>query len=814
MVTWTLLLIAGLWALAYFQANRVQWTVGILVLLVLGELMTDASLFLLWLLYLAGAVLLNASQLRQSLITEKLLAWFRRVLPPISDTEREAIDAGSVWWDGEIFRGQPDWDRLLDTSLPGLTPEEQDFLDGPTEELCQRLNDWQITQELNDLPTEIWDFLKQHRFFGMIIPKDYGGLGFSARAHSEVVMKISTRSLTAGVTVMVPNSLGPGELLLHYGTDEQKQHYLPRLATGEEIPCFALTSPYAGSDAGAIPDYGILCEQEYNGKKTLGFRLTWEKRYITLAPVATVLGLAFRALDPQRLLGGEEDLGITCALIPTTTPGVEIGNRHYPLTCAFQNGPTRGKDVFVPVDWVIGGQERIGQGWMMLMNSLAAGRSISLPALSTGAAKLSCRYVGAYARVRNQFRLPIAKFEGVEEILGAMAGTTYRMDSARILTAGALDLGEKPSVLSGVLKYSLTEDMRVVINQAMDILGGRGICVGPHNFLGRVYEAIPISITVEGANILTRSLMVFGQGAIRSHPFVLREMEAAADDNQQRALHNFEALLGEHIRLSMSNAAKTLFMGLTYAALGPAPRGDSTAAYYRRLNRLHAAFAFLADVAMIRLGGGLKRKEKLSGRFADAFSHLYLAAATLKRFEDDGSPSQDRPLLEWALEDSLHKIESRLHDILRNLPSVWLRVLLRPVILPLGRREQGPSDQLSRAAAKLLQKPGESRDRLTQGAYWTGDPQDSLGLVEHTLRLVLQAEPLEHKLAQALNMKINETNYEEALAQGLERNLIQAAQAETIRHAMEAVRQVIQVDEFPPQTFGRALEPLQPERFI
>jgi len=814
MVTWILFLIAGLWALAYFQANRVQWTVGVLILLVLGELMTDTSLLLVWLLYLAAAVALNSTQLRQSLITERLFAWFRRVLPPISDTEREAIDAGTVWWDGEVFRGQPDWNKLLDAPLPGLTSEELAFQDGPTEELCRRLDDWKITQELNDLPADIWDFLKQNRFFGMIIPKEYGGLGFSARAHSEVVMKISTRSLTAGVTVMVPNSLGPGELLLHYGTEEQKQHYLPRLASGEEIPCFALTGPYAGSDAGSIPDYGILCEEEYNGVKTLGFRLTWEKRYITLAPIATVLGLAFRALDPQRLLGGEEDLGITCALIPTSTPGVEIGNRHYPLTCAFQNGPTRGKDVFVPVDWVIGGQVRIGQGWMMLMNSLAAGRSISLPALSTGAAKLSCRYVGAYARIRNQFRLPIAKFEGVEEVLGAMAGITYRMDSARLVTAGALDLGEKPSVLSGVLKYSLTEDMRVVINQAMDILGGRGICVGPRNFLGRVYEAIPISITVEGANILTRSLMIFGQGAIRSHPFVLREMQVAADENQQRALQEFEVLLGEHMRLSMSNAAKTLFMGLTCATIGPAPRTDATATYYRRLDRLHAAFAFLADVAMIRLGGSLKRKEKLSGRFADAFCHLYLAAATLKRYEDDGCPSQDRPLLEWALEDSLQKVESRIDDILRNLPSLWLRGLLRPIVLPLGRQEKGPNDKRSRAAAKILQKPGDSRDRLTRGAYWTGDPEDALGLVEHALQLALQAEPLSHKLEQALQMKINETNYEEALAKGLERNLIQPSQADMIRHAMETVRQVIQVDEFPAQPSGRALKPLQPDRFI
>ena len=814
MLIWFLIVIATLWALAYFRASLKQWTLAGFVLLVIGELADDDSLILLWLLFIAAAVILNVDGIRQSLIIEPLFRWFKNVLPPISDTEREAIDAGSVWWDGDLFTGHPNWHTLNGYKLPRLTPEEQAFLDGPVEQLCRMLDDWQITQELNDLPPAVWDFIKREKFFGMIIPEEYGGLGFSALAHSEAVMKISTRSISAGVTVMVPNSLGPGELLLHYGTQEQKAHYLPRLASGEEIPCFALTSPYAGSDAGAIPDYGIVCEEDFEGERTLGFRVTWEKRYITLAPVATVLGLAFQARDPDRLLGDQEDLGITCALIPTSTPGVEIGHRHYPLSSAFQNGPTRGKDVFIPLSWVIGGRDRIGQGWMMLMNSLAAGRSISLPALSTGAGKFACRTVGAYARLRKQFRVPVGKFEGVEEVLGRMAGTTYRMNAARIMTAGALDLGEKPSVLSGILKYNLTESMRGVVNDGMDVLGGRGICLGPHNFLGRTYEAIPISITVEGANILTRSLMIFGQGAIRSHPYVLQEMEAAANPNAEQGLQTFDQLLGRHVQLSLSNAARAMFLGLTGARLVKVPHDGPTTRYYQRLTWASAAFAFVADVTMLSLGGQLKLREKLSGRLADIFSHLYLASATLKRYDDDGRPRNDLPLVQWALEDSLRTIETQLSELLRNYPSPLLGRILHWVVMPLGRRQLGPKDSLGRSAANILLAPNASRDRLTAGAFVSDDPADPLGLVEHNFRRMLEVEPLENKLGKALGRRFNETNYHEALEEGLARDLITPQDAEAIREANEALRRLIQVDEFEAQEKGRAIQPVAPERRI
>jgi len=585
---------------------------------------------------IAVAVLFNVEPLRKRFVSTPLLKYVKAVLPPMSETERAAIDAGTVWWEAELFRGVPAWKNLLAYPEATLSAEEQAFVDGPTEELCSMLDDWEITYGLNDLPESVWQYIKDNRFLGMVIPKEYGGLGFSAIGHSEVVMKLSTRSVTGGVSVMVPNSLGPAELLLHYGTDEQKNHYLPRLAKGQEIPCFALTGPTSGSDAGAMPDYGIVCKGEFEGKEVLGLRVTWEKRYITLGPIATLLGLAFKAYDPDHLLGDEEDLGITCALIPTDTPGVNIGRRHFPLNHAFMNGPNSGQDVFVPMEWIIGGQPMLGKGWRMLMESLSVGRGISLPSSGVASGKATSRNVGAYARVRTQFNLPVGKFEGVQEALGRIAGLTYIMDAGRRLTCAAIDQGEKPSVVSGILKYFNTEAMRTVMNDSMDIVGGKGICMGPGNFVGRPYQGVPVGITVEGANILTRSMIIFGQGAMRCHPFLVEEINAASNPDRDQALDQFDTALRGHIGYGIQNGARAFFHGLTKGRFAGSPVNDPSAKYYRRLSRMSAAYSFLSDFAMLFLGGALKRKEMLSGRFADGLVYMYMASAVLKRFEDTG----------------------------------------------------------------------------------------------------------------------------------------------------------------------------------
>ncbi len=530
MTIWIVLLCIGALGLASMEAPALAWLAGTAAWLAAGAwlgLADPVATVVLAVVLVLPALLLTLKPLRRALVTRPVLATFRAILPEMSQTERDAIEAGTVWWDAELFSGRPDWKRLRAAPAPRLTPEEQAFLDVETGKLCDLANDWESTQVWQDLSPEAWAYVKQAGFLGMIIPREYGGKGFSAYAHSQVVMKLATRCSAAAVSVMVPNSLGPAELLLHYGTDAQKAYYLPRLARGEEIPCFALTNAYAGSDAAAIPDVGVVCRGLHEGRETLGLRVTWSKRYITLGPIATVLGLAFRVVDPDGLLGDDKAPGITCALIPTRHPGVNIGRRHWPLNAVFQNGPNWGKDVFIPIDWVIGGQAQVGRGWRMLMECLAAGRAISLPSSNVGMAKLAVRATGAYAAVRRQFRTPIGQFEGIREALGRMGGNLYTMDAARRLSALAVDLGEKPSVISAMAKYHVTERARDVINDAMDIVGGKGICMGPNNFLARAYQQIPIAITVEGANIMTRCLIIFGQGVIRCHPYVLREMTAA-----------------------------------------------------------------------------------------------------------------------------------------------------------------------------------------------------------------------------------------------------------------------------------------------
>jgi acyl-CoA dehydrogenase len=756
--------------------------------------------------FLAIAAILNIPALRRAGISNRVLALYRRILPDMSQTEKEAIDAGTVWWDADLFSGKPDWDKLLKTPEPRLTPEEQAFLDGPVEELCAMCDEWEISHEHQDLPPHAWQFIKDKGFLGMIIPKQYGGLGFSALAHSAVVMKLSTRSSTAAISVMVPNSLGPGELLLHYGTEQQKNHYLPRLTKGLEVPCFALTSPEAGSDAASIPDFGVVCKGIWQGKEVLGMRVTWDKRYITLGPVATLLGLAFRLYDPDQLLSEKSDLGITCALVPTNTPGVNIGRRHMPLNAAFQNGPNWGKDVFMPLDWIIGGPQYAGKGWMMLMGCLAAGRAISLPTSSVGGVKALTRFVGAYARVRSQFKTPIGKLEGVEEALGRIAAHCYMMDATRVMTAGAVDMGEKPAVISAIAKYHMTERARACVNDGMDIVGGKGICLGPNNWIGRGYQIAPVAITVEGANILTRTLIIFGQGAIRCHPYVLREMRAAKEMHGDEAAREFDDAFTSHIGHVLRNGIRTLVYGLTKAAFAPTPSNAAaeTRHYYRHVSRLSAAFAFLADMSMLAMGGALKRKEKISGRLGDVLSMLYLVSATLKRYEDQGRVRDDLPLVRWAVRDALYRAQQAIDGILSNFPVKALATLLRWTIFPLGATFRPPLDSRNHECARIALEPGAGRDRLTAGMYVPKTESDATGTLEAAFLAAIACEPIDEKLRKAVKKgKIVPLAGTDLGSLAREKDLISADEHAQWSRKEALRKQVIKVDDFPPD-FARA----------
>jgi len=784
------------WALAYHAASALVWSgvagVG-LVGLTAGGILDGAAAGILWFAFLAVAAVANLKAIRQSLLSGPIFKIYKKLLPQMSQTEREALEAGTVWWDGDLFSGKPDWGKLLDYPAAKLTAEEQAFIDGPTEALCALVDEWQVTHELNDLPPEVWQFIKDKGFLGMIIPKEYGGLGFSAYAHSQVVMKISTRSGTAAVSVMVPNSLGPGELLMHYGTPDQKNYYLPRLAKGLEIPCFALTAPDAGSDAASMPDVGIVCKQMWEGKETLGMRVTWEKRYITLGPVATILGLAFKCFDPDKLLGGDTDLGITCALIPTSHKGVNIGRRHFPLNAAFMNGPNSGKDVFIPMDWIIGGQPMVGQGWRMLMECLAAGRSISLPAQSIAAGKFASMATGAYSRVRQQFKTPIGKFEGIEEALARIGGYTYLMDACRTVTAGSLDMGEKPSVLSAISKYHMTERMRIVINDAMDVHGGKGICMGPNNYLARAYQQTPIAITVEGANILTRSLIIFGQGAIRCHPWVLKEMKAAQNDS----LDEFDHAFWSHIKFTVSNAARAMWTGITGGRGLPSPACEDTKRYYQQLTRFSTAFALLADVSMFVIGGSLKRKEKLSARLGDVLSLLYLSSAALKFYDQRGRQQDELPLLRWALYDSAFKIQVALDGIIENFPSRAIAFALRRLVFPRGLTLIQPSDQMGHEVADLLIQPSAARNRLIAGIYLPKDENDVIGKLEAAMHAVIAAEPIEAKVKAAKKAgRITTHGTDAQFEEAMKLSVITETELALWKRARVLQHEVIMVDDF------------------
>jgi acyl-CoA dehydrogenase len=732
--------------------------------------------------------------IRARIVTKPILSWYKKLLPPISPTERDAIAAGTVWWDAELFSGKPNWKKLRDYAPPLLTQEEQAFLDGPVEKLCAMLDDWNF-RRTGDLPEHVWAYIRDNGFMGMIVPKEHGGLGFSALMHSSVVMKIATRSPSAAVTVMVPNSLGPAELLHRYGTKEQQHHYLPRLARGQEIPCFALTGPEAGSDAASIPDKGIVCYGEHKGQRVLGMRVTWNKRYITLAPIATLLGLAFKLYDPERLLGGKDDIGITLALVPTNTPGVQIGRRHFPADQAFMNGPTQGRDVFIPMDYVIGGKERVGQGWRMLMDCLAAGRVISLPALGTGAAMFCARYAGAYARIRRQFGLPIGKFEGIEAPLARIAGFAYALNAARKLTAATLDRGEQPSVLSAILKYHATDRMRTAVIDTLDIHGGRGICDGPRNYIYGTYMSVPVAITVEGANILTRSLMIFGQGAIRCHPYLLKEMEAANHPDPAEGLAAFDKALFAHVYSAASNVIRAFWHNLTGGAFASSPVPRHLAQYYRGLHVAAVTFAAVSDLAMGTLGGEMKRREGLSARLGDALSELYLMSCVLKRFEDEGSQEADLPLVEWNFRSSMHAIQTSLDGVLQNLPNRPVAWMLRLIAFPWGRRRRPPGDSLAHRVASLILSPSDTRERLTLGIHINHATGDATGRMENAFAAAVQRDAIEEKIRKAGHVGRKALS---DLPELVRAGAITQAEADSLVTANAIVREAIDVDDFDP----------------
>ena len=798
---WFALFVGGALVLAYQRASLLTATVSYGAALLLYSWFGHASLawlIVLWLV-LAGMVLLNLDPFRLRVITRPFLRQYRRMLPSMSQTEKDALEAGTVWWDGELFTGGPDWDKLLSAAPPRLSAEEQAFLDGPCEELCRMIDEWDITHRRADMPPQMWDYVKSKGFFAMIIPKKYGGLEFSAYAHSSVLVKLASRSALVASTIAVPNSLGPAELLLHYGTEEQRNHYLPRLARGEDVPCFALTGPRAGSDAASIPDTGVVCRGMYEGREVIGVRLNFSKRYITLAPIATVIGLAFKLFDPDKLLGGDRiDYGITCALIPRNTAGVTIGRRHFPLNVPFQNGPIQGKDVFVPLDALIGGAKNAGQGWRMLVEQLSVGRCISLPSSATGGAKAAVFASGAYARIRRQFNVSVGQFEGVAEVLARMAGHTYIMDAARSVTAGAIDGGEKPSVPSAMLKYHLTELGRAVANDAMDIHGGKGICLGPKNYLARSYQIAPVAITVEGANLLTRNLIIFGQGAIRCHPFVLREMEAARDKDKNRGLVAFDRALFGHIGFTISNAVRSMVMALTLARYSRVPDTGPTQRFYQHINRFSASFAFATDVAMLTLGGYLKKKESLSARLGDVLSCMYLASMVLKHYENQGRPQEDLPVVEWACRSLLYKAQEQLHSFLRNFPNRWLAAFMRLFIFPRGQTYHAPSDRLGHEIVDQILRTSVTRDRLTGGVYRTIEPSNALGMLHEALVLADTAEPLEKRLRVegVKTGRVTALDLPGQIQQGLAEGILTETEAATLREYDRRVMNIIHVDDF------------------
>ncbi|MFC6440252.1 acyl-CoA dehydrogenase [Pseudobowmanella zhangzhouensis] len=768
-------------------------------------------------LLVALAVILGVGSIRRSLITAPIFSIFKKILPPMSSTEREAMESGSIWWEGELFKGKPNWKQLHAYPKPALSEEEQAFMDNQVETLLSMLDDYEIVHEQKDLPKPVWDYLRSEGFFAMIIPKSFGGREFSAIANSTIVSRISTRSLSAAVTVMVPNSLGPGELLMHYGTQEQKDYWLPRLANGTDIPCFALTGPEAGSDAGGIPDTGIVCKGMHEGKEVLGLRLNWDKRYITLAPVATVLGLAFKMYDPDGLLGDKQDLGITCALIPTSHEGVEIGDRHYPVAMAFMNGTTKGQDVFIPLEWIIGGPDYAGRGWRMLVECLSAGRGISLPALGTATAHLATRMTGAYSAIRKQFGLSIGKFEGVQEGLGRIGGLTYTLEAMRTMTAGAIDLGESPSVVTAIAKYHMTEMSRELLNDSMDIHAGKAVQLGPKNYIGHQYFGTPVAITVEGANILTRNLMIFGQGATRCHPYVFGEMEAAANPDTKAGLLAFDGLLIKHVGFAMGNFFGALFQGLTAGAFNSTPVSGETKGYYKQLARMSKGLALSADFSMLILGGDLKRKEMISARLGDVLSQLYIASAVLKRYEDDGRQASDLPFVHYALKRCLFKIGVAFDGFFQNFPARFVAGTLKRVIFPYGINYKLPEDEITQSVSEALLQPGVMRDRLSHLCYLgNGREDDPVGMIEDAFIAMHDVVPVEKKIfaAQKDGTIPRKTVFATTIANALEAGVISEHEASQLKRAESLRVKAIATDSFKPEVLTSLAVKKQDEKSV
>lgn len=796
--SWFMIFLLVFCVLAYQRASLIIWTICFGLLLIFATRFHHHTfcLALFWLFYLAILIPFTIKPIRRRFFSNPFLRFYRKIMPVMSRTEREAISAGTITWEGDLFRGNPDWDKLLMHAPAQLTEEEQAFLAGPVETLCTMLNDWDITHNRIDLPPEVWQFIKDNGFFGLIIPKQYGGKQFSAYAHSQILIKLGGISITAGSSIAVPNSLGPAELLLHYGTDQQKDYYLPRLAKGIDVPCFALTSPVAGSDAGSMTDHGIVCVGEHEGQQILGIKLTFDKRYITLAPIATVIGLAFKLYDPNHLLGSKEDIGITCALIPRSTPGIEIGRRHFPLNCAFQNGPVRGKDIFIPLDWIIGGPEKAGKGWKMLMECLAAGRAISLPASAVAGGKVMSYAAGAYARIRKQFNMPIGKFEGVQEPLARIAVYTYMMDAVRTFATAAIDAGEKPAVASAIVKYHTTELGRKVACDGMDIHGGKGICLGPKNYLGRGYEAAPIAITVEGANILTRNMIIFGQGVMRCHPYILPELEAARLQDDKQAVIAFDRAVMKHIGFGISNAVRSFILGITSSYIVKAPKGKMKR-YYQQATRFSSAFAFITDVCMLVFGGSLKRKESISSRLADIISYLYLLSSVLKFFHDQGEKVEDLPIVRYACLTCLFEIQERFHEIITNFPNRFIALMLKILIFPFGERFSKPRDSIMHKVALLLISPTAARDRLAVGAYLSQHPSNVLADIQEAFVKSIAAEPVEKTIRNAKKEgTISGYTASEQAQSALDEHIISQAEFDLYMQADVARKKIIAVDDF------------------